>query len=58
MEEQIQKLEIDVSIIIVNFNSTELLKNCLESIEKFTSGISYEIIVVDNNSMTGDIDKL
>ncbi len=58
MEEQIHKLEIEVSIIIINFNSTEFLKNCLKSIEKFTSGISYEIIVVDNNSTTGDIDEI
>jgi O-antigen biosynthesis protein len=58
MEEQIQILEIDVSIITVNYNSTELLKNCLESIEKFTQGINFEIIVVDNNSMTGDIDGI
>jgi GT2 family glycosyltransferase len=58
MEEQIQILEIDVSIITVNYNSTELLKNCLESIEKFTQGINFEIVVVDNNSMTGDIDGL
>ena len=35
-----------------------LLKNCLDSIEKFTSGVNYEIIVVDNNSMTGDIYEL
>ena len=58
MEKQIQILEIDVSIITVNYNSTELLKNCLESIEKFTQGISFEIIVVDNNSMTRDIEGL
>ena len=58
MEEQIQKLPIDVSIIVVNYNSTELLKNCLYSIEKFTNGISYEIIVIDNSSLTGEIDKL
>ena len=58
MEEQIHKLEIDVSIVILNYNSTELLKNCLDSVEKFTTGIKYEIIVVDNNSMTGDIDEL
>jgi O-antigen biosynthesis protein len=58
MEEQIQILEIDVSIITVNYNSTELLKNCLESIKKITQGINFEIIVVDNNSMTGDIDGL
>ncbi len=58
MEEQIQKLEIDISIIIVNYNSTELLKNCIDSIEMFTNSINYEIIVVDNNSMTGDFDVL
>ncbi|MCU0415487.1 MAG: glycosyltransferase family 2 protein [Ignavibacteriaceae bacterium] len=58
MEEQIQKLEIDVSIIIVNYNSTEFLKDCLDSIEKFTTGINFEIIVIDNNSMTGDFDEL
>ena len=58
MEEQIHKLEKDVSIIIVNYNSTELLKNCLDSLEKFTTGINFEIIVVDNNSMTSDIDEL
>jgi GT2 family glycosyltransferase len=58
MEEQIQILEIDVSIITVNYNSTELLKNCIESIKKFTQGINFEIIVVDNNSITGNIDGL
>jgi GT2 family glycosyltransferase len=58
MEEQIHKLKIDVSIIIVNYNSTEFLKNCLDSIEKFTTGINFEIIVVDNNSTTNDIDEL
>lgn len=58
MEEQIQKLEIDVSIIIVNYNSTELLKICINSIEKFTNSINYEIIVVDNSSMLGHVDEL
>jgi len=58
MEEQIQKLEIDVSIIIINYNSTELLKICINSIEKFTNGINYEIIVVDNSSMPGHVDEL
>ncbi|MFD0939090.1 glycosyltransferase family 2 protein [Pedobacter boryungensis] len=40
---------IQVSIIIVNFNSTQLLIQCLESITKHTT-CSYEIIVIDNNS--------
>jgi len=42
--------ELDVSIIIVSFNTREILLRCLESIKKQTRGISYEIIVVDNAS--------
>src|SRR6056297_266090 len=41
----------DLSIIIVNYNSTEKTLNCLESIFKADlEGINYEVIVVDNNS--------
>ncbi len=39
-----------LSIIIVNYNTEELLKNCIESIYSETTKISFEIIVVDNNS--------
>ncbi len=56
MEEQIQKLEKDVSVIVVNFNSTELLKDCLDSIIGFTDNINYEVIVVDNGSDKSDIE--
>lgn len=41
----------DLSIIIVNWNSTECLLDCLASIEKTTRDIGYEIIVVDNASV-------
>lgn len=40
----------DVSIIIVNYNTCLLTKNCIESIFKKTVGVSYEIILVDNAS--------
>jgi len=39
-----------ISIIIVNYNTKELLKNCLKSIFKTTLGFSSEMIVIDNNS--------
>lgn len=39
---------IDVSIIIVNYNTSILINNAIRSIREFTNGISYEIIVVDN----------
>ena len=40
----------DLSIIIVSYNTKELLKNCLDSVIKNTQGVEYEIIVVDNAS--------
>ncbi len=40
----------DISIIIVNYNSAELAVNCISSIKQFTHGVSYEVVVVDNNS--------
>ncbi len=44
---------ISISIIIVNFNTEDLLRDCLMSIYEKTSGISYEIFVVDNASSDG-----
>jgi hypothetical protein len=46
-------MEIDLSIIIVNWNSANFLKKCLESISNTTKGITFEIIVVDNASYDG-----
>jgi len=43
----------DVSIILVNYNTKELTKNCIDSIIKQTYGVSFEIIVVDNASTDG-----
>ncbi len=43
----------DISIIIVNWNTRELLGKCLESVETTVRGLSHEIIVVDNASADG-----
>ena len=43
----------DLSIIIVSFNTKNLLISCIKSVKKYTSGIDYEIIVVDNASTDG-----
>lgn len=39
-----------VSIIILNYNTPELTVACVQSIIAHTSGIEYEIVVVDNGS--------
>lgn len=39
-----------VSIILVNYNSAGLLRQCLKSIYEQTQDISFEVIVVDNAS--------
>ena len=48
----------DISIIIVNFNTRDLLRDCLNSISKTVLDISYEIVVVDNASSDGSIAML
>lgn len=48
----------DLSIIIVNWNTNSLLKKCLESIFKFTHNIRFKIIVVDNGSSDGSVEMV
>ena len=49
---------IDVSIITISYNNFHLLNDCLNSIIKYTEGINYEIIVIDNNSAEGDVSQV
>src|SRR5690348_4649460 len=44
----------DVSIIIVNYNTADLLIPCLQSILKQT-GVDFEIIVIDNASQDNSL---
>jgi len=48
------------SFIIINYNTAELSLACLESIFKYCSqvGSSWEIILIDNNSRPGDLEKI
>lgn len=43
----------DISIIIVNYNTKIVTLNCINSIIKYSNGVSYEIILVDNHSTDG-----
>jgi GT2 family glycosyltransferase len=49
----------DLAIIIINYNSSEFSKKCIQSVLENTTGtISYEIIVVDNASKNNDYEVL
>src|SRR3989344_6999234 len=47
-----------LSIIIVNWNTEDLLKQTLDSVFKETKNFDFEVIVVDNNSMKDDSVKM
>jgi len=46
----------DLSIVIVNWNSADYLRKCLRTIHDTVRGIAVEIIVVDNASTAGGLD--
>ena len=48
----------DVSIIIVNWNTKGLLRDCLSSVYEHSGDIDYEIIVIDNASTDGSADMV
>lgn len=47
-----------LSIITISYNTKQIMLDCLESIIKYTKGITYEVIVIDNNSKDGSVDSL
>ena len=47
--------KIDISVIIVNWNTKELIQNCLDSVYRTIGNIAFEIIVVDNASSDGSL---
>ena len=46
----------DVSVIIVNYNTLELTKNTIDSVIEKTKNLNYEIILVDNSSTDGSVE--
>ena len=51
--------KLDLAIIIINYNSSEFSKKCIQSVlENTTNTISYQIIIVDNASKNKDYEAL
>jgi GT2 family glycosyltransferase len=50
--------QVDVSIVIVNWNTQDLLKNCIRSVYQTINNLKFEIIVVDNASSDNSIEIL
>ncbi len=46
---------IDLSVVIVNWNTCDLLRDCLRSLFQQVEGLSLEIFVVDNGSSDGSV---
>jgi hypothetical protein len=49
---------VDVSVIIVNWNTKDLLRDCLKSLYDRTKTTNIEVIVVDNASSDGSADMV
>lgn len=58
MRKQPQNNIMKLSIIILNYNTESLLKNCLLSLKKVMSEVDFEIIVVDNNSSDQSVEVI
>jgi GT2 family glycosyltransferase len=46
---------IDLSVIIVSWNTREILRDCLESLYRFTPEATFEVFVVDNASSDNSV---
>jgi hypothetical protein len=47
-----------VSIVIVSFNTRDVLRECLQALERRAGAISYETVVIDNNSRDGSAEMV
>ncbi len=49
---------VDLSIIIVSFNTRDVTRRCLRCVEQFRPGCTHEVLVVDNASTDGSPDMV
>src|ERR1700685_2582226 len=51
-------MSVDLNIVIVAYNSAQVIGGLLDSIPAAVDGLTYEIVVVDNGSADGTADLL
>lgn len=49
---------VDVSVLVVSYNTRAMTLDCLASLVRETEGISSEIIVIDNDSRDGSVEAI
>lgn len=52
------EIPLDLTVIISSYNTRELLRNCLKSVYQHTSGITFEVLCIDDNSSDGSADMV
>jgi hypothetical protein len=48
----------DLAIVIVSYNTREMLRDCLKAIPAAVNGLSFQVYVVDNNSTDGSAEMV
>jgi len=49
---------LDLSIVIVSYNTRDVTRHCLQTVLAHTQGLAYEVIVVDNGSTDGSVEMI
>ena len=58
MPEALEHEPLDVSIVIVSFNTREVLRECMQSVANETAAFRAEVLVVDNGSTDGSAEMI
>ena len=53
--EQARPGQVELSILVVNYDTVDLLRSCLESIHRHPPSVAFEVLVVDNASPDGSV---
>lgn len=58
MTDSPSEFSFDVSVVIVSFNTRDVLRECLEALARESEGLRVQTLVVDNGSKDGSIEML